>query len=34
VKTFGGELFDATADRADDIYNTMPPPLPSRLGNE
>lgn len=28
---FGGELFNDIADRADDIYNSMDPPKPSRV---
>jgi len=34
VQSFGGDLFNEFADRAEDIYNTMPPPKPSRLGDE
>ena len=29
VASFGGELFNAIADQADDIYNTQDPPKPS-----
>jgi hypothetical protein len=34
VQSFGGDLFNDFADRAEDIYNTMPPPKPSRLSDE
>jgi len=34
VQSFGGDLFNEFADRAEDIYNTMPPPTPSRLSAE
>jgi len=29
LKGFGGEMFNALADAADDIYNSMDPPKPS-----
>jgi len=29
VASFGGELFHAIADQADDVYNTQDPPKPS-----
>ena len=30
LANFGGDLFNDVADRADDIYNSMDPPTPSR----
>lgn len=32
VAHFGGELFEDFADTADDIYNNLDPPKPSRAG--
>jgi len=29
LKDFGGEIFNEIADRADDIYNSLDPPVPS-----
>ena len=34
VQSFGGDLFNDFADTADDIYNNMPPPVPSVKGKE
>lgn len=34
VKHFGGKLFNEFADTADDIYNNLPPPVPSVKGKE
>ena len=31
---FGGEMFENFADAADDIYNNMDPPKPSRKGEK
>jgi len=32
VAHFGGELFEDFSDTADDIYNNLDPPKPSRAG--
>jgi len=29
VQVYGGELFKSVQDRADDVFNTLPPPVPS-----
>jgi hypothetical protein len=34
VRHFGGQLFNDFADTADDVYNTMPTPTPSRKSQE
>ena len=34
VKHFGGKIFNDFADKADDVYNTMPTPTPSRKSQE
>ena len=34
VKHFGGKIFNDYADKADDVYNTMPTPTPSRKSQE
>ena len=32
VQLYGGDLFKAVQDRADDVFNTLPPPAPSGRG--
>jgi len=34
VQNFGGDMFNNFADIADDVYNTLPPPVPSRVSQE
>ena len=34
VQHFGGQMFNDFADKADDIYNNLDPPVPSRLSKE
>jgi hypothetical protein len=30
VQNFGGDMFNEFADTADDVYNNLDPPVPSR----
>jgi len=34
VAHFGGDMFEDFTDEADDIYNNMDPPKPSRSGEK
>lgn len=34
VQNFGGEMFYKFADTADDVYNNLPPTVPSRASLE
>ena len=34
VQHFGGKIFNDFADKADDVYNNLDPPVASRLSQE